>query len=80
MIVETKLSDVVEQYQINGAWHVGRRVLFTDDSRSENVETPFYLSEKKCWINYVLFQHASGRQVFVDPAILRPCEKIEEPK
>ena len=31
MIVETKLSDVVEQYQINEAWHVGRRVLIDDE-------------------------------------------------
>jgi hypothetical protein len=78
MIVETKLSDVVEQYQINEAWHVGRRVLIDDDGATSEIDTQLFPTMERC----ILFQHASGRQVFVDPAILRPfpSEKIEEPK
>lgn len=85
MIVKTKLAEQAEQFEIDGVFYVGRRVLAPDDVYSEAVMERIEHSvfDDDFWKTYVLFQlDDDGGLIFVDPSILRPypSEKIEEPK
>lgn len=84
-MIETKLASEPEQFQDGEAWHVGRRVLVPDDTcldMATFVEVRHEVFDvEDGGIATCLFQLASGRLVFVDPAKLSPfpSSKIEEP-
>lgn len=81
MIVQTKLSDQSEQFELDGACYVGRRVLCLCDGYEFDLNKSFYERDEfkvAHWKDLVLFQLDYDRGlIFVDPSILKPYQRPE---
>lgn len=79
VIVQTKLAEQAEQFQIGEDHYVGRRVLMDDDDALDRpVDCSLFVSETMRWVDFVLFRLDYDRgDVFVDPSLLRPYKRPE---
>ena len=80
MIVRTKLAEQAEQFEIDGVFYVGRRVLVNEPGGQwwpVGIDLPGKTFMDK-WEYRILFRLDYDRgDVFVDPAILRPYQRPE---